>query len=546
MTLDTAAASSTDPVPIEVLGQAPANATDLRPFVFALFFIFGGITSLNDIVIPKLKGLFTLSYGEVMLIQSAFFTAYLLISLPAAAIVRRLGYMRTAVIGLLLMTAGCLLFIPASASALFVIFLAALFVLAAGITIVQVVANPLISMLGSPATAHSRLTFAQAFNSLGTTIFPYIGSILILGSLVSVDPSRLAGAALDAFRTQETHVVVRAYLALASVLILLAALVWLLRNRLVETKNTSSLMHSTYSAFALVPLTFDAKINMLTANATMPSPYDSSLVSSTNANAEYYGGPYEVYVSGISADGVPTSSDLSAQQGFFVQPYVYTANSVLSSPQQTSRLALSNVTISAGSFPPDALRRLDFVGNNTVTGSDVTIASSSIDGTLILEGGQTTLNAVTGGAVVATNANVILQHSDLSSLKLGSGATASIDPSSTFHTLTPALPVLTISSPVANSSYTGTVNAQVIIAGSGVAVLSFILDGEQLPSLLEGAAPGLQVSYPLNTTSLPDGTHTLTVVAVQSDLLKTNASALRHAQPTGGGHEQPRDGQHDD
>lgn len=231
---DIAATSSTDPVPTEAAGCSPADAPGLRLFVFALFFIFGGITSLNDVVIPKLKGLFTLSYGEVMLVQSAFFAAYFIVSLPAAAIVRRVGYMRTAVIGLLLMTAGCLLFVPASSSSLFVTFLAALFVLAAGITVVQVVANPLISMLGAPATAHSRLTFAQAFNSLGTTIFPYAGSILILGSLAKVDPSRLAGAALDAFRTQETHVIVRTYLGLASVLVLVAALVWLRRNRLVE------------------------------------------------------------------------------------------------------------------------------------------------------------------------------------------------------------------------------------------------------------------------------------------------------------------------
>ncbi len=231
---DIAATSSTDPVPTEAAGCSPADAPDLRLFVFALFFIFGGITSLNDVVIPKLKGLFTLSYGEVMLVQSAFFAAYFIVSLPAAAIVRRVGYMKTAVIGLLLMTAGCLLFVPASSSSLFVTFLAALFVLAAGITVVQVVANPLISMLGAPATAHSRLTFAQAFNSLGTTIFPYAGSILILGSLAKVDPSRLAGAALDAFRTQETHVIVRTYLGLASVLVLVAALVWVRRNRLVE------------------------------------------------------------------------------------------------------------------------------------------------------------------------------------------------------------------------------------------------------------------------------------------------------------------------
>jgi FHS family L-fucose permease-like MFS transporter len=226
MTRDSAARSS---------GSALADAPDLRLFVFALFFIFGGITSLNDVVIPKLKGLFTLTYGEVMLVQSAFFTAYFVVSLPAAAIVRRVGYMRTAAIGLLMMMAGCLLFVPASSSGLFVTFLAALFVLAAGITIVQVVANPLISMLGSAATAHSRLTFAQAFNSLGTTIFPYVGSILILGSLAKVDPSRLTGSALAAFRTQDTHVIVGTYLGLASVLVVVAAVVWLRRNRLVET-----------------------------------------------------------------------------------------------------------------------------------------------------------------------------------------------------------------------------------------------------------------------------------------------------------------------
>jgi FHS family L-fucose permease-like MFS transporter len=214
--------------------RAPAAAADLQWFVIALFFIFGGITSLNDVIVPKLKGLFTLSYGEAMLVQSAFFAAYFILSLPAAAIVRRLGYMRTAVVGLLTMTAGCLLFVPASNTGLFTAFLVALFVLAAGITIVQVVANPLISMLGPPASASSRLTFAQAFNSLGTTLFPYAGAVLILGSLSKVDPRTLSGAALTAFRTHETHVLTLAYLGLAAVLALVAGVVWLRRNSLTE------------------------------------------------------------------------------------------------------------------------------------------------------------------------------------------------------------------------------------------------------------------------------------------------------------------------
>src|SRR5271156_6791446 len=218
MAFGTAVASSPAPANADGSEATATYATNLQAFVYALFFVFGGITSLNDIIIPKLKGLFTLSYGQVMLVQFAFFMAYFLISLPAAAVVHRWGYMRTAVLGLLLMTAGCLLFIPASSSGLFMMFLAALFVLAAGITTVQVVANPLISLLGRPATAHSRLTFAQAFNSLGTTIFPYVGSILILGSLGKVNPEQLVGRALDAYRTQQTHVIVTTYMGLAAAL----------------------------------------------------------------------------------------------------------------------------------------------------------------------------------------------------------------------------------------------------------------------------------------------------------------------------------------
>lgn len=221
------------------------DAPDLRIFVFALFFIFGGITSLNDIIIPKMKELFTLDHATAMLIQSAFFLAYALFSIPAAAIVRKAGYMRTASIGLVTMTAGCLLFIPAAGLASFRMFLFALFVLGAGITIVQVVANPLISALGHPKSASSRLTFAQAFNSLGTTIFPYVGSALILGGLSTTDPTTVTGAALDAYRTESSRTVVHTYLGLAIALLLVAAVVWTRRNRLKEEQDqTGSILHA--------------------------------------------------------------------------------------------------------------------------------------------------------------------------------------------------------------------------------------------------------------------------------------------------------------
>ena len=286
----------------------------------------------------------------------------------------------------------------------------------------------------------------------------------------------------------------------------------------------STIMHSTYSAFNLIQLTFDAKLDAWTANATMPSPYDSSLVSSINANAEYYGGPYDVFVSGISADGVPTNSSLSAQQAFYVQPYVYKANAVMTGTQQTSRLALSKVTIDAGSSPL-SLSDDYFVGDNTVTGSNVTIASSTISGTLEVDGGRLTLSGVTGGDIVVTNATVILQHSAVTSLTLGSDAKASIDPASSSMTITPGLPVLSVSLPSANGAYAGSIDARVSVRGE-VATLTFFLDGMELPPLQGGAlAPGQQLlAYPLNTTSMADGTHTFTVVAGQSDLLNSTAS----------------------
>ena len=216
------------------------DAPELRLFVMGLFFIFGGITSLNDVIIPKLKELFTLNYTQAMLVQFCFFTAYLLVGIPGAKLVKKIGYMRGAVAGLLTMMIGCLLFIPASQTATYGLFLLALFVLASGVVVVQVVANPLISMLGKPETAHSRLTFAQAFNSLGTTIFPIAGSALILGSLAKVSADQLSGAELDAYRTAESQAIVHGYLGIAVALAVVAGAVWLFRNRLQGERHEAS------------------------------------------------------------------------------------------------------------------------------------------------------------------------------------------------------------------------------------------------------------------------------------------------------------------
>lgn len=216
------------------------DAPELRYFVFALFFIFGGITSLNDVILPKLKELFTLNYTQAMLVQFCFFTAYLVIGIPGAQLVKRIGYMRGAMTGLLVMMAGCLLFIPASRTATYGLFLFALFVLASGVVVVQVVANPLISLLGPAKTVHSRLTFAQAFNSLGTTVFPIVGSALILGGLAGVSASDFSGAELEAYRSAETQAISNTYIGLAVALLVIAGAVFLFRNRLPNEQHEQS------------------------------------------------------------------------------------------------------------------------------------------------------------------------------------------------------------------------------------------------------------------------------------------------------------------
>jgi MFS transporter, FHS family, L-fucose permease len=190
----------------------------------SLFFMWGLITSLNDILIPHLKGAFALSYVQAMLIQFCFFGAYFVASFPSGYLVERLGYKRGIVVGLAVAGLGCLLFYPAAGLHQYGLFLAALFVLASGITLLQVAANPFVAVLGNPATASSRLTLTQAFNSLGTTVGPYVGAALILGAV--------AQGAGGADRVQGP------YLGLAAALFLLAVVMGTIRLPVVREPAT--------------------------------------------------------------------------------------------------------------------------------------------------------------------------------------------------------------------------------------------------------------------------------------------------------------------
>ena len=214
----------------EIRTPDTGTSRTLAWLVIGLFFIWGGATSLNDVLIPKLRGLYSLTHAEGMLTQFAFFTAYFIVSIPAGSLVAKIGYLRGIVTGLIVTAIGALLFWPAALSGMYVGFLVALFVLAAGITILQVAANPFIALLGDEKTSSSRLTFAQAFNSLGTTVWPYIGSTLILGAAATTDPTTLSGTALDAFRAAESAVVAHVYIGIAIVLLLVAAIFWARRN----------------------------------------------------------------------------------------------------------------------------------------------------------------------------------------------------------------------------------------------------------------------------------------------------------------------------
>jgi FHS family L-fucose permease-like MFS transporter len=205
--------------------------------VTTLFFMWGFLTSLNDILVPHLKSIFELSYARVMLVQFAFFSAYFLFSVPWSKVVNRIGYQSAMVLGLLTMAVGAFLFLPAASAASYPLFLTALVVLAAGITGLQVAANPYVVVLGKPETASSRLDLTQAFNSLGTTIAPKLGGLLILSAapLAVEQIQQLTPPALHLYRVEQAASVKMPYTVIGIALVLLAVLIGTFRLPKIQT-----------------------------------------------------------------------------------------------------------------------------------------------------------------------------------------------------------------------------------------------------------------------------------------------------------------------
>jgi FHS family L-fucose permease-like MFS transporter len=213
----------------------PQLKTDTRAMsvATALFFMVGFLTCLNDIIIPHLKSIFALNYAEVLTVQFAFFTSYFVFSYPSGAIVDKYGYKKTMVVGLLVMAIGAAGFIPAANFALFPVFLCALIVLAAGMTVVQVAVNPYVTVIGPPKTASSRLNLAQAFNSVGTFIAPFFGAVLILRNAVPVITAKgllsMTEMERQAYRAAQASTVRVPYIGIALMLLFLAVALALIK-----------------------------------------------------------------------------------------------------------------------------------------------------------------------------------------------------------------------------------------------------------------------------------------------------------------------------
>lgn len=207
-----------------------------------LFFIWGFITALNDILIPHLKAAFSLSYTEAMLVQFCFFGAYFIISPFAGKLIEKVGYQRGIIIGLLTIASGCFLFYPAAEVEIYVVFLLGLFVLASGVTILQVSANPYVAILGTEDTAASRLNLAQAINSLGHTLGPMFGAALIFGAATTV----IAATAVQL-----------PYLILASVMIITAIIFWRIKLPVIKhVENPHAAEVTSDSIFKHKPLLY--------------------------------------------------------------------------------------------------------------------------------------------------------------------------------------------------------------------------------------------------------------------------------------------------
>lgn len=239
-------ATSTDPNSGGETGKSGGGTRVVLILAFAVFFLLGGVTNINDLLVGKFKPMFHLTHAQANLVQMAFFIAYAAFSIPAGIIMSKLGYIRTFVLGFIMVAAAAFLFIPASAAASYPGFLAALFCIGAGITVLQVAMNPIITTLGPIETSHSRLTFAQAFNSIGVFLMVYGGATFLLGDSQPIDAETASEAQIQAYRVAEGSSIGTAYMWLGVLMLAIAAVFWMFRSALDQAKAEDVKLEGTW------------------------------------------------------------------------------------------------------------------------------------------------------------------------------------------------------------------------------------------------------------------------------------------------------------
>ena len=228
--------------------QSGGSYTGPLAIMASLMFMIGFITCLNDILLPHLKIVFDLSYSEASLIQLAFFFGYFFAAIPSGKIISLFGYKKGTSVGLTIAGIGALMFYPAAAFPSYAFFLVALFTMAAGFALLQVAINPYVSVLGKPETSSSRLVLVQAFNSVGTTVAPYFGSLFILaGTLSFSEISKMPEAEKIAYKITQAASVQMPYIGLAIALLVLAGIILFLHLPSIESVEGDAERNTTYS-----------------------------------------------------------------------------------------------------------------------------------------------------------------------------------------------------------------------------------------------------------------------------------------------------------
>jgi len=282
----------------------------------------------------------------------------------------------------------------------------------------------------------------------------------------------------------------------------------------------TTLMHQEYAGGQLVQLTYDPGLDAWVGNVTLPSPAEQGGLSGLGLSTLDYSGPYDVYVTGLSADGVPTATTIGAEQPFYIQPYVYYGGStaVPSGPQ---------IAFDGSQLPPTGKLTGDlFIGTNSVSDGNITITDSQILGNVTVANSTVTLVGVTGGDFNTTGSRLILKDSTVGALRLANSTVILVD--SSYSSVDPALPSISVSG--LSGTIHGSTAYNITIAGADLApsYLTASIDGATVtlnaPSPANSTETSITVNGTMDATSVGDGVHTLTVTVAQADGLSSTLS----------------------